>query len=279
MVSCYQFIAAEKADFPVVMLCRLVGVARAGYDAWERRGPSARAQADAKLQERLEALQARSQQTYGRPRLQTDLAEEGWHVSGKRVARLMRQGGLQGASRGQRKVTTTTADPVATPAPNLVARQFAVEALDRLWVGDITYVATAEGWLYLAVLLDACSRRVVGWAMADHLRTELALDALRMALRQRRPAAGQLVHHTDRGCQDTAAAYRAVLTAHEVTGSMSRAGNGDDNAMAESFFGTLKAELLHLSMITFICRLVDHVYLPPFAPEVRSSCWGRWRSR
>jgi transposase InsO family protein len=153
----------------------------------------------------------------------------------------MRAAGLVGCHR-RRRTRTTAAEPTHTPAPNLVARDFRAQAPDRLWCGDITYVATREGWLYLAVLLDAHSRRVVGWAMADHLRAELALDALAMALRARRPRAG-LVHHTDRGCQYTAAAYQATLAAHGVTVSMSRAGDCLDNAMAESFFATLKAEV------------------------------------
>jgi putative transposase len=153
----------------------------------------------------------------------------------------MRDAGLVGRHR-RRRVRTTVADPAHAPAPNLVARDFAAPAPDCLWLGDITYLPTGEGWLYLAVLLDAHSRRVVGWAMADHLRTELALDALAMALGQRRPGAG-LVHHTDRGCQYTATAYQESLAAHGVTASMSRAGDCLDNAMAESFFATLKAEL------------------------------------
>jgi len=146
----------------------------------------------------------------------------------------MRAAGLVGCHR-RRRARTTVANPAHAPAPNLVARDFAATAPDRLWFGDITYVATREGWLYLAVLLDAHSRRVVGWAMAEHLRAELALDALAMALRVRRPPPG-LVHHTDRGSQYTAVAYRATLAAHGVTASMSRAGDCYDNAVAESFF-------------------------------------------
>jgi len=148
----------------------------------------------------------------------------------------------RGPPDARRRVRTTVADATQVPAPNIVARDFTAPAPNRLWIGDITYVATREGWLYLAVLLDAHSRRVVGWAMADHLRMELALDALAMALRARRPPPG-LVHHTDRGCQYTAAMYRAALAARGVTVSMSRAGECLDNAMAESFFATLKAEL------------------------------------
>jgi len=243
-VRCYQFIQAEQAQVPVALLCRVVGVARAGYDAWRRRGVSARAQADGVLMERIAAVHAQSRRTAGTPRVQAELAAEGRRVSRKRVARLMRLAGLRGCSRGQRQVTTTVADPAAAPAPNPVARRFDVQALDQLWVGDITYVPTAEGWLDLAVLLDACSRRVVGWAMADHLRTELALEALRAARQRRQPAAGALVHHTDRGCPYTAGSYQAVLTDRGISCSVSRAGTCYGNAMAESFFGTLKAELL-----------------------------------
>jgi putative transposase len=164
-------------------------------------------------------------------------------VSRKRVARLMRAARLRGCG-PRRRVRTTVSDPQATPAPNLVQRQFDVGALDRVWVTDITDLATAEGWLYLAALLDGCSRRVIGWAMADHLRAELALEALQMALRTRRPVSSELVHHSDRGCQYTATAYQALLRAQGIRCSMSRTGNCLDNAMAESFNATLKRELL-----------------------------------
>jgi len=193
------------------------------------------------LTDQISAAYTRSRRTYGAPRIHAELQAGGVRCARKRVARLMRAAGLVGCHR-RRRARTTVADPAHTPAPNLVARDFAAAGPDRLWLGDITYVATREGWLYLAVLLDAHSRRIVGWAMADHLRTELALDALTMALARRRPGAG-LVHHTDRGCQYTAAAYRQVLAARGVTASMSRSGNCLDNAMAESFFATLKAEI------------------------------------
>jgi len=159
------------------------------------------------------------------------------------VARLMWAAGLRGCGR-RRRVRTTVSDPRATPAPNLVQRQFSVGALNRLWVTDLTYLWTGEGWLYLATMLDAYSRRIIGWAMADHLRVELALEALEMALRERRPRGGELVHHSDRGSQYTAHAYQAVLSGHGIQCSMSRKGNCLDNAMAESFFATLKRELL-----------------------------------
>ena len=241
-MSHYRFIREEKAMFPVATLCRVLKVGRSGYYAWARRSASARAIADAALAKQIAAAHGRSRRTYGAPRVHAVLRAQGVRCARKRVARLMRAAGLVGCHR-RRRARTTVADPAHTPAPNLVARDFTAPVPDRLWLGDITYVATQEGWLYLAVLLDACSRRVVGWAMAEHLRAELALDALTMAIQRRRPAAG-LVHHTDRGCQYTAAAYREALAARGITASMSRSGDCYDNAMAESFFATLKAELV-----------------------------------
>jgi transposase InsO family protein len=240
-MSRYRFIHAERATYPIVVLCRVLRVARSAYYAWARRGVSARAQADAALATQIAVVHARSRRTYGAPRVHAELRADGVRCARKRVARLMRAAGLAGCHRRHR-ARTTVADPAHVPAPNLVAREFAAPAPDRLWIGDITYVPTGEGWLYLAVLVDVYSRRVVGWAMADHLRAELALDALAMALQTRRPGAG-LVHHTDRGCQYTAAAYRQVLVAHGCVASMSRTGDCFDNAMAESFFATLKAEI------------------------------------
>ncbi len=241
-MSRYRFIRAERATYPITILCRVLHVARSAYYAWARRGVSARTTADEALAQQVAAAHARSRRTYGAPRIHAELRAQGTRCARKRVARLMRAAGLTGCHR-RRRVRTTVADPTRPPAPNLVARAFTASAPNRLWIGDITYVATQEGWLYLAVLVDVASRRVVGWAMADHLRAELALDALTMALRARRPGAG-LVHHTDRGGQYTAATYRAALAARGITCSMSRAGECLDNAMAESFFATLKAELV-----------------------------------
>ena len=241
-MSRYRLIQAEQASYPVAVLCRVLGVARSGYYVWARSGTSARARADRDLTAQIARVHGQSRRTYGAPRIHAALRASGIRCGSRRVARLMRAAGIVGCHR-RRRARTTVADPGAAPAPNLVARDFAAPTADRLWIGDITYVATHEGWLYLAALLDAHSRRVVGWAMADHLRAELAVDALAMALGARRPAAG-LVHHTDRGCQYTAAAYQAALAARGVTVSMSRAGDCYDNAMAESFFATLKAELI-----------------------------------
>jgi putative transposase len=243
-VNRFRLIDAERASYPTAVLCRVLGVSRAGYYAWARRGVSPRAQTDAALTERIRGVHARSRATYGAPRVQAELAANGERVGRKRVARLMRTADLRGCPRRRAVVRTTVVDASAAVAPNLIAREFHPPAPDRLWVGDITYVPTQEGWRSGAVLLDACSRRVVGWAMAEHLRTELAEAALQMALTTRRPAGGELVHHTDRGCQYTAERYQAVLAAQGVTCSMSRAGECLDNAMAESFFATLKGELI-----------------------------------
>jgi putative transposase len=243
-VSRYEFIAAEKAHYPIAVLCRVLHVARTGYYAWLRRGPSRRAAADTTLTALLVREHERSRRTYGAPRLHAALRAAGERVSRKRVARLMRQAQLRGVARGRARPRTTRADPAAVPALNLLQRNFTAEAPDRCWVGDITYLPTGEGWLYLATLIDVYSRRVVGFALADHLRTELALEALHLALGQRHPPANGLVHHTDRGCQYTAQAYRAVLAQHGITPSMSRRGDCYDNALAESFNGTIKSELV-----------------------------------
>jgi putative transposase len=245
-VSRYRFVDAEKARFPVTLLCRVLGVSRSGFYAWRGRAASARAQADAAWGERIAAIHAASRGVYGAPRGHAALQAEGARIGRKRVARLMRGSALTGVVRGRGgrapPPPTTLADATHPVAPNVVARRFRADTPDQLWVADLTYVATGDGWLSLAVVLDACSRRVIGWAMAASMPTELPLAALRMALR-RRPAAGAL-HHTDRGSQYTAAAYRAAVAAHGLVASMSRAGNCYDNALAESFFATLKTELV-----------------------------------
>lgn len=242
-MSCFRFIAAVAAHHPVALSCRVLGVSRAGFYAWRDRPPSARAQLDAELTRLIHRLHVESRGTYGSPRLHADVRAAGRRCGRKRVARLMRLAGLAGCHRRRRRPRTTIADPAATPAPNLVQRHFNPLAPDQLWLADITYVPTGEGWLYLAAVLDAFSRRVVGWAMADHLRAELVLDALTMALATRRPAAG-LVHHSDRGCQYTSLAFGRRLQAAGLVPSMSRVANCWDNAVAESFFATLKGELV-----------------------------------
>ena len=199
-MSRYRLIDQEKAHHGVSRLARVLGVARAGYYAWSSRPASARTLADRALTEQIRQIHARSRGTYGAPRVHAELhLGLDVHVGRKRVARLMRAAGLQGCHR-RRRHGLTRRDPQAVPAPDLVQRNFAPPAPDRLWVADITQQRTDEGWLYVAVVLDCFSRRIVGWSMADHLRTELVLDALDMAIAQRNPAPG-LVHHADHGCQ------------------------------------------------------------------------------
>lgn len=222
-------------------MCRVLGVSTSGYYAWQHRAPSARAQRDAELTMTIHTIHLESRGTYGAPRVHIELAAQGIRVGRKRVARLMRAAGVQGVS-PRKWVTTTTRDPEAQPAPDLVQRNFTVDGPDRLWVADITYVPTGTGFLYLAVVLDAWSRRVIGWAMATHLRTELVLAALDMALAQRRPHG--VIHHSDHGCQYTAVAYGQRCLAFGVRPSMGSVGDAYDNALCESFFATLECELL-----------------------------------
>jgi putative transposase len=241
-VSRYRFIAAEKASYPITLLCRVLQVSRSGWYAWRARIQSARTRGDAALCERIQAIHTASRAVYGAPRVHAVLQAEGERIGRKRVARLMRACALSGVRRRAPRPRTTMVDATNPVAPNLVARIFTSATPNRLWVGDLTSIPTGEGWLYLAVVLDVYSRRVVGWAMEERMPVDLPLAALRMALR-RRPAAGT-IHHTDRGSQYSAAAYRAVLTTHGLIPSMSRTGDCYDNAMAESFFATLKTELV-----------------------------------
>jgi transposase InsO family protein len=230
-------------------MCRVLTVAPSGFYAWRTRGPSARAVADAQVLEAVRVAHAESDGTYGAPRVHRELRGDGQRVGKKRIARLMRHAGLWGRAPRRRRVRTTDSRHAEPLAPNLVARHFAVadvtgpRALNRVWVSDITYVPTRAGWLYLAIVLDLASRRVVGWAMRDTLEVDLALSALRMALAARRPAPG-LIHHSDRGVHYACADYRAELARHGVIASMSRKGDCWDNAVAESFFATLELELI-----------------------------------
>jgi putative transposase len=234
-------VTAHQAVHPVATQCRVLGVSPSGYYAWRKRPPAARAQADAALTEAIRAIHARSRGTYGAPRIHAELAAQGVHIGRKRVARLLQAAGLAGVSR-RRPVWTTRRDPAARPAPDLVQRAFAVDGPNRLWVADITYIPTWAGFLYLAVVLEAWSRRVVGWAMASHLRTELVLDALNMAVTQRRPRS--VIHHSDQGCQYTSLAFGRRCEAAGVRPSMGSVGDAYDNALCESFFATLECELL-----------------------------------
>jgi putative transposase len=225
----------------IARMCRVLGVSASGYYARLTRPPAARARADAELSAQIAAIHQRSRATYGAPRIHAELAAEGIHVGRKRVARLMANAGLYGVSR-RAWITTTVRDRDARPAPDLVERNFVAAAPNRLWVADITYIPTWAGFLYLAVVLDTFSRRIVGWAMETHLRTELVLQALNLALWQRRPAA--VIHHSDQGSQYTSIAFGQRCREAGVRPSMGSVGDCFDNAMAESFFATLECELL-----------------------------------
>lgn len=232
--------SAYRAVYPIATMCRVLGVSPSGYYAWTKRPPSRRAASDGALTESIRAAHAASHGTYGAPRIQVDLADAGVGVSRKRIARLMRLAGLAGVSR--RKFTVTTRRDGGRQAPDLVARDFTAKRPDQLWVADITYIPTWAGFLYLAVVLDACSRRIVGWSMAPSLATQLVLDALDMALTTRRPKG--VIHHSDQGSQYTSIAFGTRCREAGVRPSMGSVGDAYDNAMAESFFATLECELL-----------------------------------
>jgi putative transposase len=245
-VSCFRLIEAEKATHSVPMLCRLLGVSRSGYYAWRSRPPSERARFDAVLSEKIETIHRNRRATYGAPRVHAELAAIGIRCSRKRVARLMRRAKLRGCLRGRSIRSTHSLALQQAAAPDLVGRNFASEEPDRLWVADITYVRSKEGFVYLAFILDACSRKVVGWSMATHLRSELVIDALQMAIARRKPSPG-LVHHSDRGVQYTSLSFGKRLGDEGLLPSMGRVGSAFDNALAESFIATLKTELLYRS--------------------------------
>jgi putative transposase len=240
----------HQAKFPVAAMCRVLRISRSGFYAWTKRPLSVHARRDRDLAVQVRTSHALSDGTYGAPRILADLREAGEHVSQKRIARLMRSLDLTGVSRRRRVIRTTirSADHTRATPSDLVERNFAADAPNKLWVADITYVPTWLGFLYLAVVLDAFSRRVVGWAMATHLKTELVLDALEMAVRQRHPAADAgssgVIHHSDHGCQYTSVAFGKRCDEMNVRPSMGAVGDAYDNAMAESFFATLECELL-----------------------------------
>jgi putative transposase len=234
-------VKANQAVHAVVTLCRVLGVSASGYYAWQRRPVSRRDRADAALLEQIRGSHRQSRGTYGAPRIHRDLRDAGVRVGRKRVARLLTLGGLRGVSRRKWPVTTVRAVQ-ARPAPDLVQRVFTATGPNQLWVADITYIPTATGFLYLAVVLDVWSRRIVGWAMATHLRTRLVVAALDMAIAQRRPAA--VIHHSDQGCQYTALEFGRRCREANVRPSMGSVGDCYDNALCESFFATLECELL-----------------------------------
>jgi putative transposase len=240
----FGFIAAKKAEHSIKSMCRVLGVSRSGFHAWQTREPSARRREDERLLERIREIHAENRRVYGSPRIRAELAmADGVRVSRKRVERLMREAGISGLIKKKRGQTTIRV-PGVRVCEDLVDRAFLAAAPDQLWVADITYLRTWEGWLYLVAVQDVFSRRIVGWSMADHMRTELVCDALQMALAQRRPAPG-LIWHSDQGSQFVALAFGQQARAAGIAQSMGSKGDCFDNAVAESFFATLKKELIH----------------------------------
>jgi putative transposase len=225
-------------------MCRVLGLSPSGYYAWLTRPPSARSTRDAELVVKIRTAHDENRRVYGRPRIHAELKDDGERVGEKRVGRLMKQEGIWGVSRRRRGPKTTRRNADARPAADLVERDFTADGPDQLWVADITYIPTRGGFLYLAVVVDAWSRRVVGWAMATHLRTELVLDALNMAVWQRQPE--QVIHHSDQGTQYTSIAFGLRCKEVGVRPSMGSVGDAYDNALCESFFATLECELLDL---------------------------------
>ena len=242
-MSALRLIDVERAKYPVAVLCRALGVFKSGYYAWRSRPPSERRRQDALLIEKIREIHSRSRETYGYPRVHAELRSLGVRCGRRRVARLMRAAGLRGCMRGKKR-RTTRRDPRAAPAPDLLRRDFVAGQPNRVWLADITYIPTWEDFLYLAFILDTYSRRIVGWSMGSHMRTELVVDALEMAVWRRKPSAG-LVHHSDRGVQYTAISFGKRLAEVGIVPSMGRTGTALDNAMAESFIATLKTELVH----------------------------------
>lgn len=238
-MSSFRLIDAEEASYPVATLCRMLGVSKSGYYAWRSRPPSQRRRQDALLTEKIREIHSRSRETYGCPRVHAELRSLGIVCGRRRVARLMRAARLRGCMRGKKR-RTTRRDPRAAAAPDLLRRDFVAGRTNKVWLADITYVPTQEGFLYLAFILDTHSRRIVGWAMDSHMKTELVVDALEMAVWRRRPVAG-LVHHSDRGAQYTALSFGKRLAEVGIVPSMGRSGS----ALDESFIATLKTELVH----------------------------------
>jgi len=235
----------HRGEFALSLMCRVLEVSRSGFYAWRKREPTRRSREEERLRVHVRAVFRESRKTYGSPRVHRQLRREGVRCGRKRVERLMRMDGLVARQR-RRFRRTTDSNPPHPIAPNLLERRFGVEEVqgpDRVWVSDITYVPTREGWLYLATVLDLGTRRVVGWNMGETLEVELATGALGMALAQRRPGRG-LLHHSDRGVQYAAHAYREILERHGAVASMSRKGNCWDNAVAEAFYSTLEFELI-----------------------------------
>jgi putative transposase len=241
-VKCFRFIGAERANHPISLMCRLLAVSRSGFHAWQRRAPSQHALDDAWLSERIRAIHGRSRGTYGSPRVHAELRRQGLHVGRKRVERLMRAAGLSGSHRLRKRPTTLRLQGVRV-ADDLVERSFVAERPDQLWLSDIKEIPTWQGKLYLASVLDCFSRRVVGWSLREHMRAELVVEALEMALSRRRPA-GPLVHHSDQGSQYVSLAFGRRCRQNGIAQSMGSKGDCYDNAVCESFHASLEKELL-----------------------------------
>jgi len=239
----YRFVEAESSRYPVTQLCRITQVSRTAYYEWQDRQPSQREQDDAALLAKIKAIHAASDGQYGGPRVLAELRAQGHEVGRKRVARLMKAAGLRGR-RPPRWIRTTTPEPPPPAIGDRVHGQFEALAPNVLWVGDITYIRTWEGWLYLATVIDVCSRRVIGFSLAGHMRASLVCDALKMAVATRGGAVDGVIFHSDRGSQYTSAEFRALCDAHGVRQSMGKTGVCWDNALAESFFATYKLELI-----------------------------------
>jgi putative transposase len=240
----YEFIEAHRAEFEIRVMCRVLDVSRSGYYAWRKRPVSSREMANQALKQQIKAIHQHSRQTYGSPRIQAELAEQGIRCGVNRIARLMSEEKLVAKQSVTFKVVTTDSEHDYPIAPNLLQQDFTARRPNEKWLSDITYIPTAEGWLYLALVMDLYSRRIIGWAMDDNLERWLAIDALQMAIDTRQPPPG-LIHHSDRGSQYASYDYQALLTHHQFQVSMSRQGNCYDNAPMESCIGTLKTELVH----------------------------------
>ena len=240
----FAWMERHVRQWPLSVMCQVLEVSRSGYYAWIERPPSKRQERAMKLTEQIRAAHEQSRGSYGSPRVTVDLNEAGVAVCENTVAKLMRQAGIQVKAKRRYVPRTTDSNHEHPIAPNRLDRDFAASAPDRKWTCDITYVPSDQGWLYLAVVMDLFSRKIVGWSMREHLRSELVSEALQMAIRRRRPGAG-LLHHSDRGMQYACGDYRDLLQEHGIQCSMSRRGNCYDNAVMESFFGTAKTELVH----------------------------------
>ncbi len=236
----FKFIADHRGMFNVGRMCALLNVSRSGFYSWLTRPESRRSIGNRALEDKIRVLHAASHGIYGSPKIHRDLTDEGIRCGRNRVARIMREAGIRSRTKKKFKATTNSRHNLPV-APNLLNQEFTVDAPDRTWVGDITYIHTREGWLYLAVLIDLFNRKVVGWSASSRMTRQLTIDALQMALDHRRPAPG-LIHHSDRGSQYASGDYQKLLTKHQMICSMSRKGNCYDNAVAESFFRLLKTE-------------------------------------